>query len=91
MSSVATNRPAVRLGTVRPSSSSAARARWTVLGLVPASMARSRTEGIFWPGFHVPSVMRARKLSASWIQMGRVSSMRSDASLLSCCINTLIQ
>ena len=48
-------------------------------------------EGIFSPGFRVPFVMRDLKESASWIQMGRVSSIRIDVSLLSLCINTLIQ
>ena len=61
--------------------SSSARARWTVLGLTPACVARSRTLGIRVPAGQMPVTIRMRKSSTSWIQIGRESS-RSMALLV---------
>lgn len=74
--SLVTKRPWARSATVSPSASSLLSARWTVLGLTPASMASSRTLGILEAGVHWPEAIFWLKASTSWIQMGRVSSKR---------------
>lgn len=88
---MATYRPAVRLGTVEPFAVKGGEGSLDGVGVGAGLDGEVTDGGSSGQGFHVPSVMRARKLSASWIQMGRVSSMRIDASLLPFCINTLIQ
>ncbi len=57
------------------------------MGFFPASMARSRTEGIFSPGFHVPLVMRDPEGVGELDPDGAVSSMRIDVSTVSVIIH----